>query len=388
MIDINWLVSKSGVNGIKYVCGREYGNNTIKGVHIMDNPDTYKFFKAGEIILTTGYVFKQMKNNEIAEMIKSMRDRECSGIAFKIHRYYDRVPEIIVKEAIKRSIPILEIPFELALSDLQLIIFREIFNQEKHSEDTKNHESVSFFDKFFDKNISRMELELLCTENWFSTKNQYSIIVYEEKDYEKQKIIIDRESFLRKITCRTFTRNGNFAVIVDASGAWDNFEMTEYIREFALECSEAMDVIGGENGIDFGISSIGSFYDISTLFLQATKAKMVNCLLGDIRAVTYEEQKIYHFLMENIGIEGLKQMVMPIITKLEPDLLLTLEELVLFGWKYKETADKLFLHRNTLLFRKEKIFSALGISDNACQITYLEMCVYAYRILKHINKVI
>ncbi len=387
MIDINWLVNDSGFEGIEFVCGKKNGNKIISGVHIMDNPDTYRFLKQGELVLTTGYVFKQMKDSEIIEMIKTMNDKGCCGIVFKVHRFYDRVPDFMVKEAKNWNIPILSLPFEVALSDIQMRVLREIFEQERESEADSAIERLSFFDYFFDESITRNQLEYLCLENRFNTKCRYSVFVCDVMDEKKQRIAIEREAFLRKAAVSFYVRNTYLVVLMEIPDYLKDFEINEFMREFAIECNVSMNDTGVASNMDFGVSGFGEFTDVAALVTQAVKAKFINGLLKDIRAITFEEQSMYHFLMTSSDAE-LDSLGRPIAEKLDDELIVTLEELVFSGWKYKESAEKLFIHRNTLLFRKNKIFEALNVGDNAGQITFLEMRVYAYHILKYVKRAI
>ena len=137
-----------------------------------------------------------------------------------------------------------------------------------------------------------------------------------------------------------------------------------------------------------GISDFGDYTCIPKLYSQATKSLMINSLLSDDRTISYSEQIMYHIMMDNMSEELMKSLALPLINNLDETLLNTLEELVLSGWKIKETSEKLFIHRNTLMFRKDKIFEALSMSENPAQQTYLEMSVYAYRILKYVRRLI
>jgi len=244
MIDINWLIKKSGLEGIEFVCGECYGSKTIGGVHIMDNPETYHFFKQGELVITTGYVFKQMRDNEIVEMIKSMNEKGCCGIMFKIHRFYDKVPDFMVKAAEKWNIPILSLPFEIALSDIQMIVLREIFVQERESESAPLKDKSTFFDAFFDENVSRNELKYLCLENRFNTKCRYGILIFDMKDEKNQKSSVQREAFIRNININFYTKNNYLVVAVEIPAYVEDSEVNEFLREYALESSVSMHNIG------------------------------------------------------------------------------------------------------------------------------------------------
>ena len=47
-----------GNNGLEIVAGHNGIYNSISGINVFDNPETLPWLKTGELILTTGYIFK------------------------------------------------------------------------------------------------------------------------------------------------------------------------------------------------------------------------------------------------------------------------------------------------------------------------------------------
>lgn len=135
-LTLRWVLQKSGIAGISCVCGEEFLDNEIRGVQIMDNPDTIKYHKQGDIVLTTGFL---LKDNPIFRktMIAELAARKCSGILFKTNRFFEQVPSDILKDAVKYSVPILELPHTYAISEVNRMLMHEIFQQkETHSTET------------------------------------------------------------------------------------------------------------------------------------------------------------------------------------------------------------------------------------------------------------
>ena len=56
-LTLQWLLEESELAGLKLLTCKEHLSNAISGVNIMDNPDTVRWIKPGELVLTTGYVF-------------------------------------------------------------------------------------------------------------------------------------------------------------------------------------------------------------------------------------------------------------------------------------------------------------------------------------------
>lgn len=58
MPTLNWLIQESNLNNIRLITGENHILQEIKSVNVLDNPDVLKWFKQNELVLTTGYCFK------------------------------------------------------------------------------------------------------------------------------------------------------------------------------------------------------------------------------------------------------------------------------------------------------------------------------------------
>lgn len=519
MIDMKWLLNQAGFEGMKCVCAKNNLSNAILGVHIMDNPDTYRFFKKGELAITTGYIFQKMDEPEIKQVISGMSERGCCGIVFKVNRFYDSVPCAIVEKAETLKLPILTLPYNYTLSEVQMRVLHEIFASEMKNDtekrdmyieisnlifqDARMNQISSFLENYFhtkvaflnidgrvmavsdgceniftereilhiknslkqedhvaqytdknkgntwfcwklernerklgymmindcegqldgrsfadieyilplivtlfeknlaskgtkgnnnifqyllDETIDRLELEYLCRVNGFDTTGKHCLIVF--KDEARQDEIL-RELF-KTYGFKIFQgEQGGYQVIdVLIAKSYTEVEMMESLKKIFRECNE---ISGKKEEIKYGISECMNFDELKIAYQQAVQSLIFNQLLGSSDASTYREQKIYHFLYNNISRDELMKYVNDIIKPLKDkeenknmDYVKTLEVLVMNGWKMKEASEELFIHRNTLLFRKERIFDILGLNDTPVERFYLELGIYAYRIVQYI----
>ncbi|MCR5716506.1 MAG: PucR family transcriptional regulator ligand-binding domain-containing protein [Lachnospiraceae bacterium] len=126
-VRIEWFMNHAGFEHIVCLAGEECIGNEIKGIHIMDNPDTLRFFKEGEMVLTTGFSLKNLSEEQRREIVRELAKKKCSGIALKINRYFKTVPKEIIEEARLCLLPVLEVPYEYSLSDIEHRILYQIF---------------------------------------------------------------------------------------------------------------------------------------------------------------------------------------------------------------------------------------------------------------------
>lgn len=126
---IKWLLEQEIMEGFSLLTGN--GNEDkriINGINIMDNPDTVRWLKGGELILSTGYFLTSPQNYRT--LIKDLDTRGCSGLGIKMNRYIDELPEEMISQADELSFPILSIPYDSTMDQIANLIYHKIFEEE------------------------------------------------------------------------------------------------------------------------------------------------------------------------------------------------------------------------------------------------------------------
>ncbi len=128
-LTIERFLKNKTIKGMKLVVGEENNDNVIYNVNIIDSPDSYEWFTAGDFLLTTGYIYKD--NPELQrQMIQELAEMNCAGIGVKIKRYWDEVPQVMIDEAKKVNFPIIEIPYVYSLAQVTNVINNLIYKRE------------------------------------------------------------------------------------------------------------------------------------------------------------------------------------------------------------------------------------------------------------------
>ena len=121
MLTIKDLLQIKSIDGIKIIAGEQGIDNVVSIVNIMENPDAFDWLSSNELLLSTGYIFKD--NEELQnKIIKELAEINCSGLCIKMHRYFDRIPQNMIDHANKYGLPLLALPFEYTLSKVIAII--------------------------------------------------------------------------------------------------------------------------------------------------------------------------------------------------------------------------------------------------------------------------
>ncbi|NLW21940.1 MAG: hypothetical protein GXY88_01580 [Tissierellia bacterium] len=111
------------------VAGHEGLNNEIRFVNVMEVPDISDWITGYELLLTTGYPYRDLKG-AWKELITALEEGKLSAFAIKPDRFIKRIPKEILEAGNRLSIPIIELPprarFDVIIRD----IMREIINRD------------------------------------------------------------------------------------------------------------------------------------------------------------------------------------------------------------------------------------------------------------------
>ena len=128
-LTLQWLLEESELTGLKLLTCKEHLSNVISGVNIMDNPDTVRWIKPGELVLTTGYVFRE--NPSLQETtIADLKKAGCAALCIKSKRFLDEIPQPMLDVSQKEGLPIIELPPDYSLADISETVSKSLFQEQ------------------------------------------------------------------------------------------------------------------------------------------------------------------------------------------------------------------------------------------------------------------
>lgn len=128
MPTIHWLLQESKLNNLRLLTGLSHTAQEIRSVNVLDNPDVLKWFKRDELILTTGFVFKDDPELQ-RTIIRDMKEIGCAALGVKIRRFFRSIPDPLLQEARKLDFPVIELPFFYGFSEISQQIFQQIYQE-------------------------------------------------------------------------------------------------------------------------------------------------------------------------------------------------------------------------------------------------------------------
>lgn len=158
MLTIKDLLEIKSISGLRIVAGEQGINNIVSLVNIMENPDKFDWLSSNELLLSTGYIFK---DNEALQnqIIKELAEINCAGLVIKIKRYFETIPQNMIDQANNYGLPLLELPYEYTLSKV-ISIFNE---KSSGGYDLMNRKALDIHNTLFETVLKGGGIERIAT---------------------------------------------------------------------------------------------------------------------------------------------------------------------------------------------------------------------------------
>ncbi len=144
MLTVRKFLELQEFHDLKVVAGSNGLDNVIISVNIMDNPDALDWFSPGELLLTSGYFFKDSREIQ-DQVVKRLSSINCPALCIKPKRYLGTIPQNIILLADKLNLPVIELPYGMSFSKISDTIRGELSG----NYDIVNKKSLDIHRAFF-----------------------------------------------------------------------------------------------------------------------------------------------------------------------------------------------------------------------------------------------
>lgn len=373
------------------LAGKDGLDNIIRWVHYLENPKYIKWIKGGELVIISGAMIN--KENEWIEIVNMLYRYKASGIIINLSNYIKKVPQTVINIADNLGIPLFEMAAQIRIVDMSQSICYGIFKEQQR--DNLNNNAVLevvYGQRITEKRIERLkdigifngfpyrvvaisfntENKQNISENSFYNDNDEAQVQYklcfDIKNYFKNKgenvsIASDDNIILMFTRCTDYTQikqslmqlyeriNESFKNITVTIVIGDNFDKIRDIPKCVERTKRIMEL---QNG---GIAD--SYGDI----LQSMLMK-----IDDADEIKEEVKSRLGVLLNDENRENFE----------------TLRQYLKCGQNIKDTAEKLFVHTNTVYYRLCKIQDFLGFKfDNREKFFQLQVSVRIYELYEN-----
>lgn len=124
------LLKMSVFRKAEYIGRKEELGNAITGITVVDSPDISSWIKGGEIILTSFFPIRGMSADEMRQWMNELADQKISVLIVKIRSAFKEIPKSIMEVCEERAIPIINIPHDVAFTDVTYPVMGQLINNQ------------------------------------------------------------------------------------------------------------------------------------------------------------------------------------------------------------------------------------------------------------------
>ncbi|MDD4088539.1 MAG: PucR family transcriptional regulator ligand-binding domain-containing protein [Tissierellia bacterium] len=362
-------------NDLEYISGRSGYNNVIKYIDIVEIPEGVHWTSKNDFIITTGYFIHDNKDYFL-KLVKTLIEKEVSGLGIKLGKYVNEIPQKVLQVSENNKFPIINIPIYLKYRDIVEPVLHKISNDDgnnimdiKSIEDfflyiisTPHSDSLEIKSKAkylgIDYNANRCVCILECPIS--PPKYRLSLII----NMVKERFNFKNLFYINQLSQRK--------IIFICELQYDNNDIEKNKIIFNQLLNDLISILK-DTSLKLGVSN--NFNDLNILKLayrQADIALKLGTMLNSNNSLYfYDDYMMSHLIYENLDSPIIINIYNNSILKLkqydkdnESDLYFTLINLVKNDFNINKSSKEIFVHRNTLYNRIDKINKILGCNIN------------------------
>lgn len=124
-LTLGWFLNDTSIDNLEFIGDESSLSEPITGINVLDNPDGIHWIKKNELVLSTGYIFKDDEELQ-KRVIKELSEINCTAFCIKVKRFFDRIPDVIINEAANYGLPLVSVPFYHSYADIMDVVFRQL----------------------------------------------------------------------------------------------------------------------------------------------------------------------------------------------------------------------------------------------------------------------
>lgn len=382
IVKLQDILALPGLNKMKIVAGEKGLDRIVYWPHLIDLPDVIDWVQGGELLFITGI---GIKNNlkQLPQIVQECYRKNVAGLAINVGPYIKKTPPKAVALANQLGFPVFEIPWEIKLGEFTRIIYNFITvkqNEENSIQDilenilygsTDNHDYL---------------LDRAASCNYDLTKvHQIMIVKFENlMTYLKQTNDVTEQQIhlvklqIQNIIQDVFNRNNKMILImirldtaVIMLPTLRKHEEQQKTRQIAEELlTEFQAKLSGLNlYIGWG-KPYNDILEIKKSLSQAEQAMHIaQSLREDHKYKGFDELGFYRVLFnvkDRRELEDFRSEVLDTLLEYDQkhhaDLVHTLTVFLEENESFVRVSKLLFIHRNTIKYRLQKVEELTGRS--------------------------
>lgn len=333
---------------IELTAGRQGLDRSVSWIHMIESKEAALFLHGGELVFCTGVLY----NGELwlLDYIKNLQKSGAGGLVINVGPYIGRVPKTALDFCEGRGFPLFSIPWKVRLVDVTRYLCRFIIEKEE-----KERQYLQYF-LFILINPDRCRDASLALQHYgFETDGMFRVAVIRCTEEPIEDIAAMAGGGTAEVPM--FVYGG--ALLCILSGADESRKMEGMMQV----CRRLWDQGAA---VRVGVGSAVS--PVSRLAASYKQASAMAALASEMRPVVhYDEMGVYKLLVDGPSQDLLKTFYDDTLGALEAydgahdsGLMETLEYYLSHRCSIKDTAAHEVVHRNTVLYKLNKIEKITG----------------------------
>ena len=345
---------------IEFIAGNNGWSNSISWVHMVEDTVIIQHFWGKELAVTTGLGFDTTE--KLLKLLENLIEHHGAGLIINTGKYIHEIPQSILDYCNENDFPLLTVPWRIHMADMIKDFSIRIFMQGTADQEISRALIAAIEQPDNQENYRQDLLPYFDVDGSF----QVVLITADQLDemdtVERQKLSYRIQVYLEKIT-----HNGNFMyydsnfmlVVNDVTKA----ELDEIVTGMVGRAKRRMpDIL-----LYVGVGSLMT--DISKLYISYSRAKAAVRMAKKRKSelLYFDEMGLYRLLYMVNDNRLLKEMeeepLEPLLSydkKHNANYTETLELYLKYNGSIQAVSDAMFTHRNTVIYRMNKIKEMLG----------------------------
>ena len=365
---VSKMVQLPPFHGAKLLAGKKGVGNIVHGVTMLESTDFSDAIMGGEIVLTSAFFLSLFQDSGINYVVECKR-KEAVGLCIKAKPEEKvKLPEEILDAADKLNFPLILFSPDASFPQMINAITYEVLRRDGYDR------RLSFEENFFQELLTSVQDrdtffkrgEMLGLER----DEKLCALLLQPDDGECAEEVCDfcRNKWNHK--CYTLTKNTRVMVALRLTASELSKEaVIEIARDLLKQLGEAMPEVQFRMGIGRCHKEVTNF---NKSFFEACSALSFSMLAHSTDNIShFNDLGVYRILFDYKNREELFQLyrdtvgvIMNYDQKNQTEYMETIRTYFNQNYSINNTAKKMFVHYNTILYRLNKIKTLFGIDLN------------------------
>ena len=364
-VELQRLMEKVSHMDVNLIAGKGGIHNLVTWVHMVETTEASDFLEGGEIAFTTGLGLGNRTN--LLDLIRLMYEKKVAGVIVNTGPFIEEIPQDTIDFCNENNFPLFVIPWKIHLAEvMRIFCFAITKDEQRILETAAGFKNAIFFPK-------QEELYVVpLSQQGFRVNWKYAVCML-NLSHTATTLSIRLEQLVSSLDTYARHKYDNFAIfshdteILIVAGNYSEYELHAFIQDLR---SRASQLLASGESVSMGCGKLTK--SIRCLWKSYRQAKSIQKLQEngkiDHSLIFYSDMGIYKLLMgiedREIIQEYYDKSIRPLLDydeKNDSDLAVVLRAYLNHNGSVKETADELYVHRNTINYKLTRISEILDM---------------------------